>query len=56
MISVNDLATLYDLYYIGHLVDDSTAQWADLETTQLIVLEYNNGCIENNLSENEGVM
>ena len=38
-----------DLYYIGHITDLDGNDWVDLETAQLVLLEYNSGvCDEEN--------
>lgn len=43
MVALKDLLVLDGLYYVGHLIDLDGSEWVDIQTAELILLEYNNG-------------
>ncbi len=43
MLIISDLLIMDDLYYIGHIADLDGVEWVDLETAELVLLEYNSG-------------
>lgn len=51
MLHIKDLLMIEDLYYIGHIADLDGNDWVDLETAQLVLLEYNSGVYD---EENNG--